>query len=219
MRMLAMDRLVSFAATAGLLVVLGVAGWAGFRLTQAHLKAEVYQHRLVELGQQYEQLRSQYNDAVRRTAVTELVVEDGALTVHVRTAEGLLKTVPTGLDPKQEVYVDYLVLDGRLWIRRVFDDRTPPGRGVVIDPELSNIDWDSPRVAHGQAIYRRLSEGRWVVTVTGSGALGLMRVADDAPVELAAPPSVRDFEQIETEVSDRLDAISTGDVIRQLFTR
>lgn len=216
MRM-AIGRLVSLATTAGLLVVLGVAGWAGFRLTQAHLRAEVYAHRLKELSQQYEQLRGQYNEAVRRTAVTELVVADGELTVHVRTAEGVLKTVPTELDPSQELYVDYLVLDGRLWIRRVFDDRTPPARGVVIDPELSSIDWDSPRVAHGQAVYRRLDEGRWVVTVTGSGALGLTRVADEAEVELSSPPAVRDYEQIEAEVADRLEAISTGDVVRQLF--
>ncbi|MFA9476909.1 hypothetical protein ACERK3_01250 [Phycisphaerales bacterium AB-hyl4] len=219
MPMFAIDRLVSLAATAGLVTVLGVAGWAGFRLTQAHLKAEVYQHRLVELSHQYEQLRGQYNEAVRRTAVTELVVADGEVTVHIRTAEGLLKTVPTGLDPQQEIYVDYLVLDGRLWIRRVFDDRTPPRSGVVIDTELSEIDWDSPRVAHGQAVYRQLDEGRWVVTVTGSGALGLTRIEADDVVELAPPPQVRDYQQVETEVSDRLREISTGDVVRQLFAR
>ncbi|MEX0655508.1 MAG: hypothetical protein WD534_06050 [Phycisphaeraceae bacterium] len=217
MRLFPFERLLNVAATVGLVAVLGVAGYAGFRLAQAQLAAEVYRHRLTELSSQYEQLRGQYNEAVRRTAVTELVVEDGALSVHIRTAEGLLKTIPTELDPRREVYVDYVVVDGRLWIRRVFDDTTPPTRGVVIDPSLGQVDWDAPNVSHGKAVYRRLEEGRWIVTVTGGGALGLTPVEGDEPVELAPPPAVRDYEQVEAEVRDRLDEVSTGDVVRQLL--
>lgn len=217
MSLLPAEKLVSMAATVGLVVVIGVAGFAGFRLAQAQLAAEVYRDRLVELSGQYDQLADRHNEAVRRTAVTELVVADGDLSVHVRTAEGLLKAVPTGLDPRREIYVDYVVVDGRVWIRRVFDDATPPERGVLIDASLGEIDWDAPGVAYGKAVYRRLGVGRWVVTVTGGGALGLTRLSDDEPVELAPPPRVRDYEQVEAELADRLREVSTADVVRRLI--
>ncbi|MEX0741888.1 MAG: hypothetical protein WD079_03765, partial [Phycisphaeraceae bacterium] len=206
-------------ATVGLVAVLGIASYAGFRLAQAQVAADVYRHRLTELSRHYDQLRGQYNEAVRRTVVTELVVDAGELSVHIRTAEGLLKTIPTGLDPQREVYVDYVVVDGRLWIRRVFDDATPPANGVVIDPSMGTVDWDAPNVSHGKAVYRRLNEGRWIVTVTGSGALGLTPVEGDEPVELAPPTTVRDYEQVQAELEDRLSDISTAEVVRRLFGR
>ena len=74
-----------------LLLLLGVSAFASFRLLEASLAAEVYRGRLAELAADYESLLGQYNEAVRRTAVTELRVEDGALTVVIRTAEGDLK--------------------------------------------------------------------------------------------------------------------------------
>jgi hypothetical protein len=84
-------------------------------------------------------------------------------------------------------------MGGRLWIRRVFSNDVPPERGVVINPLVDDVDWDSDNARYGKAIYRRLGEGRWVITVTGDGSLGLKRVEGE-PVQLSPPPPVRDFE-------------------------
>jgi hypothetical protein len=116
--------------------------------------------------------------------VTELVVEDGRLSVAIRDAGGAIRTIETPFDPSREIYVDFVVLDGRLWIRRVFDDRTPPEQGVLVDPALAEIDWSEERAAYGKATYRALGPGRWIVSVTGDGSLGLARSRDDAPSEL-----------------------------------
>ncbi|MEM6334674.1 MAG: hypothetical protein AAF823_15180 [Planctomycetota bacterium] len=144
----------------------------------------------------YDGLAADYDEAVRRSAVTELVVADGRLAVVVKTAFGDVERIDTPLDPRREIYVDYVVLDGRLWVRRVFDDLTPPGQSVVIESRFGAIDWDSQAEAdHGKAVYRKLTDGRWAITVTGNGALGLEKVSDDATVELVElPAAVRRFE-------------------------
>jgi hypothetical protein len=95
--------------------------------------------------------------------------------VAIRDASGAVRTIETPFDPSREIYVDFVVLDGRLWIRRVFDDRTPPEQGVLIDPALAEIDWSEDEAAHGKATYRALGPGRWIVSVTGDGSLGLAR--------------------------------------------
>ena len=112
-----------------------------------------------------------------------------------------------------------MVLDGRLWIRRVFDDRTPPEQGVLIDPALAQIDWNEEQTAYGKATYRALSPGRWVVSVTGDGSLGLARSPDDAPAELAPPPPVRDYEPIEAALDASLRELGPGEVLRALVQR
>ena len=50
--------------------------------------SEVYRERLAAVASDYEELRGRFNEAVRRTAVTELVVENGALSVAIRNAGG-----------------------------------------------------------------------------------------------------------------------------------
>ncbi|MDJ0849830.1 MAG: hypothetical protein QNK04_15785, partial [Myxococcota bacterium] len=95
-----------------LLALLALTGFAGFRVLESQLAADVYQARLAELAADHEALRSLYNEAVRRTAVTELRVEDGTLAVVIRTAEGELQTLPSPYDPRNEIYVDYVVADG-----------------------------------------------------------------------------------------------------------
>jgi hypothetical protein len=177
----------------------------------------VYRDRLKVLTDDYEGLRKNYNQAVRKTAVTELLVEGKSLCVSIRTAEGVLKSIPTPFDPSGEIYVDYVVIDGRLWIRRIFDARTPPEKGVVIDPKLADVDWSNAGVAHGKAVYRSLTEGRWVVTVTGDGSLGLTLADRNAPPDLSPPPQVRDYDQIEREVKVDVDRIGVGDVMGQIF--
>ncbi len=207
-----MNRIGNVAAV----VLLGVAGYVGYQLVAANLKADIYKDRLTELASDYDALRETYNQAVRKTAVTELVVEDGKLCVSIRNAQGVVKQTPTPFDPSGEIYVDYVVLEGRLWVRRVFDAKTPPSQGVVIEPELADVGWDDPALAHGKAVYRRLDEGRWVVTVTGDGSLGLAKASDNLPSELASIPPVRDYEPVDEQARAEVDRIGVGDVMKRL---
>ncbi len=202
-----------------LLALLALTGFAGFRVLESQLAADVYQSRLAELAADHEALRNLYNEAVRRTAVTELRVQDGTLSVVIRTAEGELQTLPSPYDPRNEIYVDFVVADGRLWIRRVFDEETPPGEGMVVDPRLADIDWHGAEGSFGKAAYRALDEGRWVVEVTGDGSLGLARRGPEQLVQLSPPPLVREYEPVEAEVRDALQAIGPGEALRVIATR
>lgn len=208
-----MNRLVGLL----LIVVLAGFGWQGFRLLEARVAADVYRERLAELVASYEELRTVYNEAVLRTAVTELLVEEGQVRVSIRTAEGVLETIPTPYDPERELYVDYVVLNDRLWIRRVFDENTAPDSGVVIDPKLVKVDWSAQGAAHGKATYRKLDPGRWIVTVTGDGSLGLARSPNGAPVALSSPPPVRDYPQVERSVQDALASLGPREVLEKLI--
>ena len=208
------DKLTGRIATLLLVVVVGVAALAGWRMTRSHVEAQVYRQRLEALSQDHAELREAYNEAVRRTAVTELIVRDGRLAVRVRTIEGEQRRIVTELDPEREVYVDYVVIDGRLWIRRLFDDQTPPYRGVLIDPELEHVDFEAENVGYGKAVYRRLPEGRWIVSVTGAGALGLARVEPGEEVLLAPAPELRDYQPIEEEIARRQGELGVIDVLR-----
>jgi hypothetical protein len=151
--------------------------------------------------------------------VTELVVEDGRLSVAIRDAGGSIRSIETPFDPSREIYVDFVVLEGRLWIRRVFDDRTPPEQGVLVDPALAEIDWSAEAADHGKAAYRALGPGRWVVSVTGDGSLGLTRAREDAPAELAPPPALRSYEPVESEIDDGLGELGAAEVLRALGER
>lgn len=210
--------MVGRVATALLVVTLLGVGWLGYRLFEAKIAAEIYQERLSELVVNYELLRRQYNEAVRKTAVTELLVRGGKIEVAIRTAEGVLRTIPTPFDPKRELYVDYVVMNDRLWIRRVFDEGTPPGEGVVIDPRLVHVDWDLNGAKHGKAAYRQLGEGRWVVSVTGDGSLGLARRDWHETIVLSGPPPVRDYAPIEEQVGEEITRLGPWAVARQVVT-
>lgn len=183
-----------------------------YQSLRARVAADVYRQRLDALATEYDHLQDLYNEAIRRTAVTELLVRDGTLSVRVRNALGLIREVETPFDPTREIYVDYVVLDGRLWIRRVFDSRTPPGEALVIEPQVADIDWNAENAAHGKAVYRLLDEGRWIVSVTGNGALGLTRAPDDAPVHLSSPPAIRDFDEVTADADAAARAIGFGDI-------
>lgn len=201
-----------------MLALVACAGFVAYRLMRAQVAGDVYLERLTQMQAEYEGLRLAYNEAVRRTAVTELVVADGKVSVAVRDASGAVRTIDTPFSPEHEIYVDYVVVEGRLWIRRVFDEKTPPDRAVVIDPALAHVDWDASNVAHGKAAYRRLGEGRWVVTVTGDGSLGLAR-APEEPVRLVAAPSLRDYAPIEAEARAAADDLTPLDVLRHALGR
>ena len=113
-----MRRLYTFSLGLVLLAGFSLAGLATLRLANARLEANVYRVRLAALRDDFMLLRGRYESLIRETAVTELVVEDGALAVSIRTAEGELRRIETPYDPTAEIYVDYVVIDGRLWIRR-----------------------------------------------------------------------------------------------------
>ena len=180
--------------------VLAGGAYLGYRSLRHDLAAGVYKQRLTQARRDYGDLRSRYNDVVKKTAVTELVVEGGALAVHIRTADGTERVIDTPYDPYDEVYLDYVVLDGRLWIRRVYDARTPPADGLLIDPLLDEIDWDALPAAHGKAIYRRLDEGRWIITVTGDGSLGLAKLNEGEEIHLTPVPEVTDYPLLDPAV-------------------
>lgn len=200
---------------AGVVLVLVIAAVA-YRLAVSKVELDIYRDRLQALSNDYETLRSSYNEAVARTAVTELLVKDGRLSLAIRTIRGVDRVIETPFDPSREIYCDYVLLDGRVWIRRVYDAHTPPRDGLVIDSNLENVDWNDPAALYGKAVYRSLDEGRWIVTVTGDGSLGLARVDGEAEVVLSPPPPVRDYEKLEREIDDSLADVKFGDVLKHL---
>lgn len=202
------------------MLVLSTAGVIfGYRFVRADLASEVYRERLSELSAAYQDLALEYNRAVARTAIAELVVENRTLSVRIRNDAGVVETIETRFDPAGEIYVDYAVVDGRLWIRRVFDELTAPSEGLVLDPSLGAVDWESEQAAYGKAIYRSLTEGRWVVSVTGSGALGLVRADPETEHALSRAPSIEEFETIADDADAAVTEIDAGEVIGRLLGR
>ena len=197
-------------------VFLLVIAAVGYRLARSKVEIDIYRDRLASVADDYELLRSMYNQAVTRTAITELVVEDGKLSVVIRTIEGVERVIETPFDPSREIYCDYVVKDGRIWIRRVYDDRTPAREGLVIDEAFRHVDWSDPSAPYGKAVYRSLGEGRWVVTVTGDGSLGLARAASGGEAALSGPPPVRDYEEMEKEIDDSLREVGIAEVVKRV---
>ncbi len=196
---------------AGLVVLVGFGFGAGFSMLWSRASMEAYRVRLDELRHEHEDLRARYREAVRRTAVSELIVENGSLRVRVRDFAGTVREIPTEFDPGGEIYVDFVVLDGRLWIRRIFDADTPPSKGLLIDPELAGVAFDADTGRVGKAVYRSLGEGRWVVSVTGNGSLGLTRGGEhDA---LVSAPPVDAFAEDEGE---SVRGVGVMDILRRL---
>lgn len=205
--------LPALAVTAGLVVV----GLSGLAITRASVENEIYEHRLRELTASYAGLRDQYNSAVKQTAVTELVVEEGALSVAIRDGLGERVVIDTPYDPAREIYVDFAIVGGRVWIRRVFDEQTPPSAGTIIDNRYAEVDWESAGAEVGKAVYRSLSEGRWVIGVSGNGGLSLRRALPEERIELQEAPRIASFEEIEAEATDAADRVSLRDVIDRLI--
>ncbi|MCD6405206.1 MAG: hypothetical protein J7M19_05230, partial [Planctomycetes bacterium] len=110
------------------------------------------------------------------------------------------------------------LLDGRMWIRRVYDAHTPPREGLVIDNDLQHVNWSDPAARCGKAVYRSLDEGRWIVTVTGDGSLGLAKTDAKAEVVLSGPPPVHDYQQLKKQIDDTLADVTAGDVLKRLVT-
>lgn len=203
------------------LVAACIAAIAGYQWARASVAQDIYRDRLVLLQDEYRALAEQYNQAVTPRPVTELLVEDGRVCVIVRKGDELIR-VPTDFDVrKNEVYVDYILADQRLLIRRVFEfHRTlavPPDKVVYVDKELLEVDWDSERVPFGKSLsFSRRPDGRYIISVTGDGSLGLKQVSDDEPVALQTRPTVKEFEPIDERAKEQVDAIGFGDVWRYM---
>jgi hypothetical protein len=199
-------------------LLLCVIAVVGYQWAAARVKMDIYSDRLAELSSEYESLRSMYNQAVQKTSVTELIVKDGRLSLEIRTIEGVKRVIAAPFDPAEEIYCDYVLMEGRLYIRRVYDAHTPPSKGLVIGDNLEHVDWNDPAARYGKAVYRALSEGRWIVTVTGDGSLGLAKMDAKANVALSGPPPVRDYDQIEKQINEAMAHVTFGDVLKHIFT-
>ncbi len=201
-----------------ILSAVAITAVVGLKIAKAEAANQVYQERIADLSHDYESLAAQYNQAVRQTAVTELVVKDRKITVQIRTIEGEQETIQTPCNADKEIYVDFALIAGRLWIRRVFDADTPPSQATIINPKLADVDWDSDGALVGQAVYRRLDEGRWVVNASGDGALALTKVPEDQIVNLSPPPSIKSYEEVQSQVDEQLESITWRDVLASVFT-
>lgn len=195
----------------------GVISIVGLRFAKADAANAVYQSRLRDLSTDYESLATQYNQAVRQTAITELIVKDRNVTVAIRTIEGTAETIETACDADKEIYVDFALIEGRLWIRRVFDADTPPSQATIINPKLADVDWDAEGALVGQAVYRQLDEGRWVVNAGGDGALALTKVPDDQIVNLSPPPTIKAFDEVQSQVDEEIEKITWRDVFASVL--
>ncbi len=201
-------------------VVLVIAALAGYQWAKASVAQAIYRDRLTRLQSDYRALAEQYNQAITPRPVTELLVEDGTVCVIVRKGDGELVRVPTTFNAwEDELFVDYALVDGRLLIRRVFDEHTAArsDKAVVIDPDLVEVDWEDPAIPFGKAIYRsRMADGRWIISVTGDGSLGLKQISDDTSVTLATQPEVKKYEPVDERADEAVDRIGVLDVWRHV---
>ncbi len=199
------------------IAAVGVVAIIGLRFAKADAANSVYQSRLRDLSTEYQSLMAQYNQVVRQTAITELIVKNRKVTVAIRTIEGTAETIETECDADKEIYVDFALIEGRLWIRRVFDSDTPPSQATIINPKLVNVDWDSASALVGQAVYRQLDEGRWVVHASGDGALALTKIPEDQIVSLSPPPTIQAYEEIQAQIKKQVEKITWRDIFTSVL--
>lgn len=189
-----------------------------YRLVRSHVADDIYRQRLREANERYTALASTYNDAVKKTAVTELVVyEDGSVCVAFVNEDGTEEIKQTPFKMGSEVFVDFMVVDGKTFFRRVFDENTPPKEALVINPLKKS--WEqSGETARGKAAYAKLTEpGRWTVTLSGNGSLDIAKKDKDAePTRLMPPPDVKNYDEIEAELNDTINDITPADVFQRV---
>lgn len=184
----------------------------GYFWMREEITSRIYRDKLDALASQYSALADQYNNAIRQSAITELEVTADSVAILIRTADGSVRRIPTPFRPDNELYVDYIVGNGRIWIRRVFDSSTSPGEAMVIDPVWTEVDWQSPEFSYGKAIYRTLQPGIWSIEVNGSGALTLERVDSSRVAVLQASPEIRTYEEMQIALDTEIRSIGLKDV-------
>ncbi|MGC9451193.1 MAG: hypothetical protein ACP5I4_07060 [Oceanipulchritudo sp.] len=184
----------------------------GFFWLREEVTTSIYRQKLEAVAEEYAALRDQYNQVVRESAITELEATEDSLSILIRTGDGQIRRIPTPFDPAREIYVDYLVGNGRIWIRRIFDQATPPEKAMVIDPLWDQIEWRTSGPQYGKAIYRSLEPGIWAISVSGNGALDLKRVAESRQELLQASPRVRSYEEIRLSLDREVESIGFADI-------
>ncbi|XAM00547.1 hypothetical protein OT109_03985 [Phycisphaeraceae bacterium D3-23] len=200
------------------ILLLGAFALAGYQWARASVAKQVYRDRLGAVQKEYAQLADQYNQAVTPKPVTELLVRDGKISVVIREGDGTARTIETPYLADREVFVDYALIDGRLLIRRIFDENTAPAYATMIDAELVNVDWDDHGAMFGKAIYRRLEDGRWVISVTGDGSLGLKKLEPGEEAELTHRPGVQEYAPVAPPSPQDVEPIGFGEVWRAMFS-
>ncbi|QYY36079.1 hypothetical protein [Ruficoccus sp. ZRK36] len=196
-----------------LLAVITAAGLAGLKLTRAQMAEDIYRDRLGDLAADYAKLRDQYERALSQSVVTELEVDDGQLTVRYLRGDGELATVPTPLDTSREIFVDFYVAGNRVGIRRLFDSSMPPDQALVLDEPWDTMAADAPPTTFGRAVYRRLGEGRWSVTMTGNGSLGLEKLPAGHRSSLVPPPPLIAPEAPVMASDEAVEEITVADMV------
>lgn len=181
----------------GLAAVLSVAGALSWQWGKAALQRDAYRARLADLEAKHNALVADYNRAVARTAVCEVRQEGGKLKIVVRTADGRSEEIPLPFDPSREVHFDFVCLDNRLQLRRVYDDQTAPKDGVLVESKLAQVDWHGHEDDRGLAIYRPLTEGRYALKVSGTGSLTLEKLEAGEIARLEREPRLRRYDTVE----------------------
>ena len=185
---------------------------SGFFWLREEVTSQIYRNKLEAMAAEYADLADHYNHAVRQSAITELEVTTDSVAVPIRTIDGEIKRIPTPYDPRREIFVDYLVGNGRIWIRRVFDQSTSPEKAMVIDPVWETVDWKNGGLSHGKVVYRSLQPGTWSIQVSGNGALSLEPAPESRPEALVAAPEIRSFEEIQIALDAEVQSITVGDL-------
>ena len=184
----------------------------GYFWVREEVTSRIYRQKIETLAADYSALADQYNHAVRQSAITELEVDEDSVAVLIRTVDGAVKRIETAYDPRKEIFIDYIVGRGRIWIRRVFDQSTPPEAALVIDPVWENVDWDSNEVKFGKVIYRSLSPGIWTIQVSGNGSLNLEPSAAANTDSLVSAPPIQSFEEIKLALDEEVRSITLADI-------
>lgn len=138
------------------------------------MKAE-YEQKLKTVITQYNRLLDTFNTVVDKTIITEIKVEDGNVFAIIRNYHRLRKKIPLKVSLKYPVYVDYIIKDNSIILRRVFDAVTPPSKAHNIVSNL-DVNWDDKSFKYGKAIYKKFSTNKnaiYQITVTGNGSLGI----------------------------------------------
>ena len=207
-------------ATLSFIAITAVAFVLGYNFMRSNIAADLYRDRLREAVKENEAMRQTFNEEVKKTIVTELLVQDDeTVCVVFVAADNTERIVATPFKMGAEVYVDFIVRDNRLFLRRVFDENTKPKEALHIDPELQTVDWKNLSIPRGSATYAQLNKkGRWTVSVSGNGALQLTKADDNVKRQpLTITPAVKDYEVIEKEMNAKVEEIGVGDVMQSIF--
>ncbi|MEO1335603.1 MAG: hypothetical protein AAFV29_08155, partial [Myxococcota bacterium] len=86
--------------------------------------------------------------------------------------------------------------------------------------KLIDVDWSNAQVKRGVTVYRGgLTDGRWLISVSGNGALDLVKAEGPTPELMAGPPVIRKFDGMTQQLDRRLARVQTGEILQRLQTK